>query len=249
MAVDSATYLIVNADDFGQSASINRGVLEAHTRGIVTSASLMVRWPAAGAAADAARRYPGLGLGLHLDFGEWYFRDGAWVALYEVIPAATAEAVAAEVTRQLAAFRRLTGGDPTHLDSHQHVHRREPVRSVLLAMAGELSVPLRDYTPAVRYCSRFYGQTRGGGSLPPAVGVDALLALLGEMSPGVTELSCHPADGMDLPSMYGPERAEELRTLCDPRVLAAVAARGILLRSFADRPWEGGAPVKATKMG
>ena len=39
--------LIVNADDFGQSRGVNRGVIEAHERGIVTSASLMVRWPAA----------------------------------------------------------------------------------------------------------------------------------------------------------------------------------------------------------
>ena len=39
--------VIVNADDFGQSAGINRGIVEAHERGIVTSASLMVRWPAA----------------------------------------------------------------------------------------------------------------------------------------------------------------------------------------------------------
>ena len=42
-------HLIVNADDFGQSAGINRGIIEAHEHGIVTSTSLMVRWPAAGA--------------------------------------------------------------------------------------------------------------------------------------------------------------------------------------------------------
>ena len=37
--------LIVNADDFGLSPGVNAGVIEAHERGIVTSASLMVRWP------------------------------------------------------------------------------------------------------------------------------------------------------------------------------------------------------------
>jgi len=50
-------YLIVNADDFGQSTGINRGIIEAHERGVVTSASLMVRWPAAIDAAQYAREH------------------------------------------------------------------------------------------------------------------------------------------------------------------------------------------------
>ena len=50
-------YLIVNADDFGLSPGVNRGVVQAHERGIVTSASLMVRQPAAGAAAACARAH------------------------------------------------------------------------------------------------------------------------------------------------------------------------------------------------
>ena len=44
---DGMRFLIVNADDFGRSPGVNRGVLLAHERGIVTSASLMVRWPSA----------------------------------------------------------------------------------------------------------------------------------------------------------------------------------------------------------
>ena len=59
------------------------GVAEAHERGIVTSASLMVRWDAADTAAAYARSRPQLGVGLHLDLGEWVHRDGTWVALYE----------------------------------------------------------------------------------------------------------------------------------------------------------------------
>ena len=62
-----ARYLIVNADDFGQSTGINKGVIQAHEEGIVTSASLMVRWPAAPEAAAYARNRPGLSVGLHVD--------------------------------------------------------------------------------------------------------------------------------------------------------------------------------------
>src|SRR5919201_1887636 len=98
-------YLIVNADDFGQSAGVNRGIIEAHERGIVTSASLMVRWPAATEAAAYARDHPELSLGLHLDLGEWAYRDGEWIALYQVVCEDVREAVAHEVTRQLMAFR------------------------------------------------------------------------------------------------------------------------------------------------
>jgi predicted glycoside hydrolase/deacetylase ChbG (UPF0249 family) len=77
--------LIVNADDFGQSAGVNRGVIAAHERGVVTSASLMVRWPAAEEAASYARQRPGMSLGLHVDLGEWTFREGSWTPLYEVV--------------------------------------------------------------------------------------------------------------------------------------------------------------------
>src|ERR671917_44151 len=98
-------YLIVNADDFGRSPGVNRGIAEAHERGIVTSASLMVRWPAAAEAAAYGREHPNLGLGLHLDLGEWAYHDGNWVPVYGVVPADDAAAVAEEVARQLAVFR------------------------------------------------------------------------------------------------------------------------------------------------
>jgi predicted glycoside hydrolase/deacetylase ChbG (UPF0249 family) len=226
--------LIVNADDFGRSDAVNRGVIAGHARGVVTSASLMVRWPAAAAAVAAAREFPGLSLGLHLDLGEWVYRGGEWVAAYEVVPVGDPAAVAAEAARQLDAFRRLTGRDPTHLDSHQHVHRREPARSALSALAGALAVPLRHFDPHVRYCGDFYGQTGTGEPLPGAVGVDALLAVVAALPPGVTELACHPADGVDFDTTYGRERVEELAALCDPRVRSALAERGVRLVSFGE---------------
>lgn len=57
--------LIVNADDLGYATEINRGILEAHERGAVTSASLMVDRPAAEHGAAIARRTPRLSVGLH----------------------------------------------------------------------------------------------------------------------------------------------------------------------------------------
>jgi predicted glycoside hydrolase/deacetylase ChbG (UPF0249 family) len=226
-------YLVVNADDLGQSTGVNRGVIEAHERGIVTSASLMVRWPAAPEAAAYGRERPDLGLGLHLDLGEWAYREGAWMPVYEVAPTDDGAAVAEEAARQLAAFRGLVGRDPTHLDSHQHVHRREPVRSVLVGVARELSVPLRHCSPGLRHRGDFYGQTAEGSPLPGAVSADALIGIIAAIPPGVTELACHPGLADDeLESAYRDARAEEVEALCDPRVLAAIGAEEIELCSF-----------------
>lgn len=225
-------YLVVNADDFGLSPGVNRGVVEAHERGIVTSTSLMARWPAAAEAAAYAKEHPDLSLGLHFDLGEWAYRHEAWAPVYEVAPTDDAGAVADEVARQLDTFRRLAGGEPTHIDSHQHVHRWEPVRSILIELARELAVPLRGHGSGIRYCGHFYGQTGKGFPLPDAISVEALIKILIELPPGVTELGCHPGVDETLASGYRSERAQEVKALCDPRVRAAILAEEIELRPF-----------------
>src|SRR6266516_2365731 len=111
--------LVVNADDFGQSVGITRGILRAYQHGIVTSTSVMVRWPAAAYAAEHAGE---LDLGLHIDLAEWAYRDGAWVPVYERVQRQDTIAIEDEILFQLSEFRRLTGRTPSHLDSHQHVH-------------------------------------------------------------------------------------------------------------------------------
>ena len=226
--------LIVNADDFGQSTGVNRGIIEAHERGIVTSASLMVRWAAAQEAAEYARRHSALSLGLHFDLGEWLYRDGGWCRLYEVVPKEDVQAVKDEALRQLAEFRRLTGAEPTHLDSHQHVHRRSALESVFLDMARQLHVPLRGCAPRVRYYGGFYGQDETGTRLPELIQVNALIRTLAGLERGFTELGCHPGYAGDLDSMYRGERAIEIKTLCDPRIRSALIANGIQLCSFGD---------------
>src|SRR5947208_8054727 len=58
--------LIVNADDFGRSRSINQAVIRAHQEGILTTASLMVNGEAVDEAVELARQNRRLGVGLHL---------------------------------------------------------------------------------------------------------------------------------------------------------------------------------------
>lgn len=225
--------VIVNADDFGRSVGVNRGIIQAHEQGIVTSASLMVRWPDAEQAAAYAR-FASLSVGLHLELGEWTYRDGQWHARYEVIAPLTADAVRGEIRSQLERFERLMGRPPTHLDSHQHVHFREPTRTALVLVAERLGVPVRGSTPGITFSGAFYGH--GGHELPfpDAITVEALIGEIGTLGPGVTEIGCHPATHADHESTYGAERIQELETLCDPRVRAAIARCGVSLRSFAE---------------
>jgi predicted glycoside hydrolase/deacetylase ChbG (UPF0249 family) len=228
----SQRVLIVNADDFGRSPGVNRGVIRAHEEGIVTSATLMVRWPAAEEAADYARRRDSLSVGLHLDLGEWVYRDGDWHTRYQVVPN-TPDSVAAELSRQLERLERLIGRAPTHLDSHQHVHRYEPARTALLKAGERLGIPVRRFTPGIAYSGVFHGQD-AGRPLPGAITVEALVDVIETLPSGVTELACHPAAQHDHDSDYGEERIQELETLCDPRVRAAIDASGVDLRSFGD---------------
>jgi predicted glycoside hydrolase/deacetylase ChbG (UPF0249 family) len=223
--------LIVNADDFGQSDGINLGIMEAFENGIVTSASLMVRWPGAKAAACYARKHPKLSVGLHVDLGEWAYRQGQWMSLYEVVPRDNAAAVAEEVHRQLAIFRNLMAREPSHIDSHQHVHRADPLRSVLMKIAHMLGVPLRLYS-SIHYCGGFYGQMADGTSLSDHISTKALKNLLSELAPGITELGCHPAKIIDFNGMYTTERLQELAVLCDRHIGDFLAKSKIELSSF-----------------
>jgi predicted glycoside hydrolase/deacetylase ChbG (UPF0249 family) len=223
--------LVVNADDLGLSPGVNRGIARAHLEGMVTSASLMVRQPAAAHAAELAQELPSLGVGLHVDLAEWVATSSGWAALYTFVDDQDELAVGHEVEQQMLLFEKLIGRPPDHLDSHQHAHRSEPLRSILGGIAKELRVPLRFHS-RFGYFGGFYGQGREGEPLREAISTAGLRAALAELPDAATELSCHPAAELDFRSSYGPERIRELETLCDPRVRDAVAAGGFLLESF-----------------
>jgi len=223
--------LIVNADDLGLSPGVNAGVFEAHERGIVTSASLMVRAPAAAGALASAGAHPELAVGLHLDIAEWQYADDEWRVNYQRCPPEDAAAVEAECRGQLAAFREMAGHDPTHLDSHQHTHMSEPVASIAAGLAAELGIPLR--ARGIRYEGGFYGQTGKGEPYPTGIEAGHLVELIEALPPGPTELGCHPGVGNDTGSSYASERERELRALCAAQVKAALEREEITLCSFA----------------
>jgi predicted glycoside hydrolase/deacetylase ChbG (UPF0249 family) len=234
--VSAERFLVVNADDLGLSAAVNEGIFASHERGIVTSASLMVRQGAARAAAELAAAHPELAVGLHVDLGEWIYERGEWIQAYLHCDSDDAAAVEAECRAQLERFRALLGRDPTHLDSHQHVHESEPAKGVAEALATELGLPLRNR--AVSYEGGFYGQSGKGEPFPEGISPERLTGLIEALPPGWTEIGCHPAAGPVPTSSYDAERQVELATLCDPGVKTLLNVSDVRLCSFAqvERP-------------
>jgi len=230
-APGTGRFLIVNADDLGLSESVNAGIFAAHEGGVVTSASLMVRQGAAPAAAEEAAAHPELAIGLHVDLGEWVYERGEWTEGYRHCDGDDPAAVEAECRAQLERFRALLGRDPSHLDSHQHVHESEPVRGVTEALAAELGLPLRNR--AIRYEGGFYGQSGKGDPYPEGITPQALIALIEALPPGWTEIGCHPAAGPVPTSSYDAERQIELATLRDPAVREALNVTNVNLCNFA----------------
>lgn len=229
-------FVIFNADDFGASPGINRGIIECHRHGVLTSASLMVTGAAVQEAVALARRCPALSVGLHWDvFGE----DEREFDL------ADAAAVRDEFRRQLDRFYEWIGAAPTHVDSHRHAHRRPDVMPMIRELVEPLGVPLRG-DGRVRFVGGFYAQWEWKVTNLEYVGVPFLQKLLrDEAGEGWTEISCHP--GYRSPgyrAVYLDEREHEVRTLTDPVIRATAANLGIRLAGF--REWR---PVRDSDSG
>ena len=219
--------LIVNADDFGASSGINRGIREAHVNGVVTSASLMVTGQAAEEAAAIAKQHGDLSVGLHWDiYGE---EDRSTIDARDV------EAAHKELDRQLVEFEKLMGRLPSHLDSHRHAHRSPHLLPAFISAGAELGIPLRG-TDHVRYVGGFYGQWEWMVTDLTHISVDYLQWLFREeVGEGWTEIACHPGYvSEDFQSVYLSEREYELQTLTDQRIAEALKDERIELVNYDD---------------
>jgi chitin disaccharide deacetylase len=222
-------YLIVNADDFGQSRGINRGIVECHQRGIVTSTSLMVTGRALDEATELSKANTRLAIGLHFD---------VWGEDEREFDTHDLPATRDELRRQLDRFGDVMGRHPTHIDSHRHAHREEHLFPHFLEWTAHLGVPVRG-DGRVNFVGGFYAQWEWKVTNLAYVGVPFLRQmLLNEVPPGFTEFSCHPGyvsgKDDDYHGVYFHEREAEVVTLTDPSVREFIAETGIHLASYAD---------------
>jgi hopanoid biosynthesis associated protein HpnK len=149
--------LIVNADDFGRSRSINEAVIRAHREGILTSASLMVNEAPCAKAVELAKQNPKLGVGLHLTLlmgrsalppgeipglvneqGE-FSNDPVKVGFQYFFGRGLREQLRKEIHAQFARFR-ATGLSLDHVNGHLHIHLHPTVFSILSEDAEALGI-------------------------------------------------------------------------------------------------------------
>ena len=148
--------LVINADDFGFTSGVNRAILEAQTRGIVTSATLMACGPAFAEAVELAKTAPALSVGCHV-----VLIDGEPILGPETIPTLTAgnkfrdglksfaaraltgridrDQIAVEATAQIQKIQ-AAGIDVSHVDTHKHAHLFPQILKPLLRAAKACGV-------------------------------------------------------------------------------------------------------------
>ena len=154
---ETAQRLIVNADDFGLSPSVNEAVIRAHCDGILTTASLMVNEPGFDEAARLAKRHPQLGVGLHLTLvaghaalspqqipgllntrGEFSRRAVATGFRY-FFNSRLREQLRAEIRAQFEKFH-ATGLPLDHVNGHLHLHLHPAVFGILMEEADHVGI-------------------------------------------------------------------------------------------------------------
>jgi len=152
--------LIINADDFGFTAGVNRAIVEAHSGGVVTSSTLMANGRAFSDAVQLAQSTPQLGVGCHVvlidgqpllgpkavsslvgrDSGAGRFRDGIpGFAARALAGRLDPEQIEAEATAQIQKLQ-AAGITVSHLDTHKHTHLFPSVLCPLLRAGAACGV-------------------------------------------------------------------------------------------------------------
>lgn len=207
-------YLVVNADDFGYSKGVNKGIIEAHVNGIVTSTTVLVD----GVAADEAKglsTYPELSVGLH----------------FNPIPG---ESLESEFGRQLELFKSIVGRDPDSIDTHKSLPSdKENIESMLRKYSEENDTPVRKLGK-VKFIRSFFGlNVDGSGVLDENnVTVSALKSAIDEASDEVNEIMTHVGycdEYLLSKSSYNTTREKELESVLDPSIKEYLASANLQL--------------------
>ena len=163
-AAQTRTSLVVNADDYGLTAGVNRAIEEAHLAGFVTSTTVIVAGEMAGEVSELHRTCEAISIGLHVNLtlgrpttdpsrvptlvgSDGRFHSRASLAKLLLRRQVASQDISLEAAAQIEALDRL-GVTPTHWDTHQHVAELPPIARAIGAAARSAGI-LRARTPRV----------------------------------------------------------------------------------------------------
>lgn len=149
--------IVINADDFGLCEGVNKAVFQAHTEGVLTSATIMANMPDAVEAVGIARRLPALGIGVHLNLfeGQPISKDTSVkclldaqgrfayspfrLSLLSMVVHKIRKAIKTELAAQIQ-WVVDSGLKPTHLDSHKHIHSFPAIFPIVCDLARKFKI-------------------------------------------------------------------------------------------------------------
>lgn len=239
--------LIVNADDFGLTPGVNRGIITAFQKGIVTSTTLMVNMPGFEDAVKLAKDEPKLAVGIHLnltygaplspvaeipsliDASGRFLKDPPYLQKEADLPQIQAE-FAAQIERFLS-----TGLKPSHLDTHHHLHREPRILDIVINLANKLAITVRPLDPFAMHDRGLVPKSRFVNYFGGTDGVQRLLTILHSLAEGVTEIPCHP--GFCDPQLVSLStlnwmRERELKALISPEITTTITQLSIDLTNY-----------------
>jgi len=255
--LSAARRLIVNADDFGFTRDVNRGIIDAHRNGILTSTTLMANGAAFEDAVELALATPSLDVGVHLTLVGGPGQPPTVTALLKELALGRVHAyeeLAAQLGRITAA-----GIAPTHLDTHKHTHLWPGVLDAVLRVAREFGVEwvrapfdypaapeswktrsLRLLEPGFRRKIAAKGikvtDRFAGFSMTGTFGTADLAGLIERLPDGMTEFMCHPGYCTDelraARTRLKESRERELNALVSAEVREALVRAGVELTSY-----------------
>lgn len=239
-------YLIINADDFGLSQSINKGILEVFKIGNISSSSLMANMPGFEDAVRHTEKYPTLGVGMHVNL-----TYGSPINSPERVPSLVNEYGVfsyklantweeADISVELKSqWERLmkAGLNPTHIDSHQHIQMYPKVYKHMVSLANSHNISMRKtiYDPSVgitphKKIDYFVMDTYFEGD-----GISRLLQHIQNLKCGVTEIMCHPGyidSVVSTVSEWTYVREIECRVFSQPIIRELISELGIHLINY-----------------
>lgn len=236
--------IIINADDYGLTQGISTGILLGHSRGVISSTTVMMNAKDVESWLTVALNYPKLGLGVHLAgtigkpitncpslvdekgnfLGEARWKEPDFVDLDELY---------LEWKAQIEKFIAITKQKPTHLDSHHHIHTIPKIQPIALRLAKEYDLPMRqseylikDYEPVIVDTNCYKDNA-----------TISYIKELCEKKTGIIELMCHPAlldQQLYTTSSYNIDRINELALYQSDEIKQYLSNNKIQIINYSD---------------